>query len=748
MSDICPVCDKEFDSKELFHKHVGEHLNEPLIDEPIKNTDNVFSSEKIHSQIDLKKIFSEEKFEKLVKLKMEKITDDAEILKKQNFIEQIKKINRRNPFFYMPYFIKDFMNGISTNDIEHKYHILHWMDHRAVTHNTLTLKENRYSSRKYDDALELNLKIINWKNKYQELEDHCKFFKNELDELVFDNVLQAGIIFLLMDKKANGGEIINEIRRIKDHYDLYHFVDDSLANSFNKILEENLEERVDHILFGLKKEGVIKRAGIGSRKLITTFTIDKIKKYVLKELEYDGRIEYNILRNSIWSQFPGLRLIPKFGVTISALRELENEKQIHIEYQSSRKNDFVVFLNEDYQKINFNINEIEQNQNKIPFKGRKITPELFVNELLELEKGDFDDADDQVTRLAGLVLAESVKIQSPHEKINEFDFIIDIKNYQFRPDQMKAIVELDFKIDAEILHVKVMIDQSLSFEEYEKLKEKIPQNEQGLIITFKKIPISITQDIKNDRTIQIIDEEGIRTWASITPQIPARVNSISKISYDPLSKTENKIVKVNSVFYETGIALVSVFPEMNEETVLARTLEEIELVEAGVNDFNIFSENYLEFLRIIDQISEDDQFEAFFKNEIKQTECHLNDGYTITFENHTVTFEPDQNQLNDILNCSCLQWIENKSKLCTHLITSLDWVIRNSKSLDGTWNNGYNSMRHTIELFLEYNISRNLDNLLYEIDSNRKLLKVNDKNIHDNDEKELLLDFISKIIKS
>jgi len=558
MSDICPVCDKEFDSKELFDNHVEEHLNEPTINEPIENTDVEFLSEKKYTPIDLKKIFSEEKFEKLVKLKMEKVIDDAENLKKQNFIEQIKKINRRNPFLYMPYFIKDFMNGISTKDIEYKYHIWFWMDHRAVTHNILALKENRYSARKYDNALELNLKIVNWKNKYQELEDNCRFFKNELDELVFDNVLQAGIIFLLMDKELDKDEIFHEIRRIKDHYDLYLFVDDSLANRFNEILEVNLEERIDNILFGLKKEGVIKRAGIGSRKLITTFSIDKIKKIIIKELKHGEKIIYSTLRNIINSQFPGLRLIPGFGVFGTAWRELENEKIIHIEYRSSQRNDFVFFVNEDFQKIENEVKSLE-NTGNIPFKGRKITPERFVEELLELERGDFGDADDQVTRLAGLVLAESVSLQSTPENIKEFDFTINLKNYNFRSEQLDAMSKLNFKINSEIFHIKVMINETFNLKKYEELREKIPPNEQGVIFTFRKIPYDVKKILDNDSSIQIIDEEGVKIWVSITSTIPSRVGSISKIYTDPLSKLENKIVKVNSVFYTKGIALVSVF---------------------------------------------------------------------------------------------------------------------------------------------------------------------------------------------
>ena len=104
------------------------------------------------------------------------------------------------------------------------------------------------------------------------------FFENELNELVFDNVLQAEIIFLLMDKEFDKEQIILECKELKNHYDLFRFVDSNLANSFNKIIERDLEKKIDDILSGLKKEEVVRRAKFGSRKLVTNFSLDIIKK--------------------------------------------------------------------------------------------------------------------------------------------------------------------------------------------------------------------------------------------------------------------------------------------------------------------------------------------------------------------------------------------------------------------------------------------------------------------------------------
>ena len=61
-----------------------------------------------------------------------------------------------------------------------------------------------------------------------------------------------------------------------------------------------------------------------------------------------------------------------------------------------------------------------------------------------------------------MVLAESVKLQSPHEDIPGFDFSINIKNYNFRPEQLKAIAKLNFKINSDMFHCKVMIDEILT----------------------------------------------------------------------------------------------------------------------------------------------------------------------------------------------------------------------------------------------------------------------------------------------
>ena len=92
-----------------------------------------------------------------------------------------------------------------------------------------------------------------------------------------------------------------------------------------------------------------------------------------------------------------------------------------------------------------------------------------------------------------------------------------------------------------------------------------------------------------------------------------------------------------------------------------------------------------------------------------------------------------------IMDCSCFKWKENKSKLCSHLITSLDYVVRNSKCLDSSWNVSTkdNPIRHTFEVFMVDQISRKLDNILDELRTNGS-----------KDEEKMMGDFVSKVVKS
>ena len=89
------------------------------------------------------------------------------------------------------------------------------------------------------------------------------------------------------------------------------------------------------------------------------------------------------------------------------------------------------------------------------------------------------------------------------------------------------------EILAEKIHAKVMINERISLisETIDKIKQELPSDEQGIIITSLQSNspelIKLKEKLPEDKSIQIIDREQFRLWARITPVIPARKNSIT-----------------------------------------------------------------------------------------------------------------------------------------------------------------------------------------------------------------------------
>ena len=328
-----------------------------------------------------------------------------------------------------------------------------------------------------------------------------------------------------------------------------------------------------------------------------------------------------------------------------------------------------------------------------------------------VEKGDFDDQDDQVTRIAGLVLDESVKLHPNPEEIPQFDFITDITNYNFRDEQLKVIEKLDFKINSNIIHCKVMLDKILNLKEYNELKNALPVNDQGIVITFEKIPSNVKKILETDKSIQIIDAKGLRLWVSISSIIPSRKNSIAKLHFDPITKLEKKLVKINLVDYEDGLASVSILPEMNEATVLIRSLEEISLNELEPKDFELYSKNYLEFLNILATLTTNDNLmKGIFNNKFAAEPTGSKIYLEFKFDYNIVKLDLLAREEGFTINCNCMQYAENHLQLCPHLVSALDYTFRTFSYGDKTWND-YNHLKNAMENLIRKNIRIILDRL-------------------------------------
>lgn len=662
-------------------------------------------------------------FEELCYKKLEEAKlDPAELVKINRFITIVEKINERYPFLYLPNFIKDFMTGIYSKHLLTKYHLRSYGELSYIKRSILQLKAERV--KKHENSLENNLAIPGWDKLYNFLINESQNFYEILLELINHNLLRAIIILYLLEKKTkiNKSEIIQNIETIFRIYKnkINVFDENEFPFSFNEYLKTNLESKIDAILTSLEEKNyIIKDTSDGAIFLISPKYQD-ISKKILEILErfYEGTSQSSF-HKILLKELPLLKLIPNVGLWESFLDQLEKNRIVIRKKAFWRFRPFKdqLFTQTNYEKIMKLIHEQNIQHGRKKFSGRHITPEQFIEELIQLEKGSLDAIDDQVTRLAGLVLAESAIVQSPPESFEEFDFAVDLSNYDFRPEQLKSMKLINLELRSKIIHCKVMINEKISEDIIKKIKQKLPPNEQVIIFSFENIPKTVTP-LLQDKSIQIIDKNGIKIWSSITPIIPCRLGAISKVIYGDL---RGKIVKINSLNYESSLAEVIIIPTMEKTNLYIGSLEEIPLNEPSLKDYETFSKNYFEFLNIIVENSTVDEFEkGFFDAKIQniqivpQSEQKISETlseamkrtkregtWIIELENSTVKIGLSDYGFKNIFNCSCYYWDgKNHSyKFCNHMISALNHIGFEGKFFDETWEMG-NSLSAALREFI------------------------------------------------
>ena len=712
----CPICHLNFDSEEEFQEHIQEHTKNSILNKNIENKEKIITSKNLDHNFRLKfkkNFFNEERFDEIFSKKLDQIKNFDELIIRKEFVNNIKKIISKYPFVYLPTMLDEYFSGNTKNEIKIKYGMRNSLNLQHVTEKILELTGTRYN-KSYPNPFELNLSISNWQEKYSNYKENGVFFEDELSRILFENVLRSFIIIIVSSYIQTGvsiEKIVQEGKTLKNYYFLFNMINENLKRKFELFFNEQYDNFIEDLVNELLDHSILRRKRGNPHLIVGKMSIDNIKEFIIHSLKFnDGSQSEKSLQNEAYIKFPSLNLLPDQKLWNSAIFELDEEGIIKIQSRTHSRNSGILFLNENYQNITQRLNSLDDEQ--IEFHGRTISPENFISELLELEKGDFDDKDDQVTRIAGLVLAESVKLKSPHEDISEFDFATDITNYNFRDEQKEAMKKLDFHIESNIFHCKVMLDETLDLQKLEKLKNSLPKNEQGIIITFKKIPTEVKEKLENNKKIQVIDEEGLKVWVGITSKIPARKNSIAKLHNDRLTNLDKKIVKVNLIDFQRGFASVSIFPEMKEETVLVRSLEEISLNEMYSKDLEIFSDNYLEFLKILMMLSTySDLIEGLFDKKILESSIKHNSKFHLNFEHNSVILDLNAYYKKTILNCDCMEWAENPLYLCPHLIFALDYLTREDSFLDKPWDDELNPIKNTLEIIMRENISIILDRL-------------------------------------
>ena len=294
--------------------------------------------------------------------------------------------------------------------------------------------------------------------------------------------------------------------------------------------------------------------------------------YEILDGKKDGA-SYQALMSAALQELPLLRQVPGMGALDACLAKMEKDGRV-VYKGSSRKYSAYgqqLFTSGKYDRLVERARR-EAGAARIKFFGRRTTPDRFIDELCQLDPGDLDDLDDQVTRIAGLVMSDSILPQSPRDPTGVFDFVVDVSGYTFRPEQEDLMREINFEANSTVFHCKVLINEPPTLSALSALRSAVPQGEQGVVFTCRSVPSAVATSCREDRTVQVVDEQGIRKWCAITRIMPCRKGSVALVMY---GDGEGRAALVRSLNYESGMATVALVPDRAEATLPIACLKEV-----------------------------------------------------------------------------------------------------------------------------------------------------------------------------
>ncbi len=615
-----------------------------------------------------------------------------------NFIKISDEILKEYPLIFLKDLIEDYVMGITDKDIIKKYGFTTSKDFTNIFNGDglFDFKSRRVTTGA--NSKKKNLMKSNFYQKYKQYVKACNFFEDELDERFVKNIIQGMIVLTLIEseKEIEEKDIINNMFEIfqkqKEKFPILK--KQVLAKLVEKTISDNITELVQGILIDLINIKNFRTNFENNTHIISNIyknLMDNVINFLEKET--DG-IRRDKLQNKIINEMPILKLIPNRAIFDKIYENLEEKKILEIEVQHANKS--------PQGDILFLINNFEQKglQKDRVFFGRKNDPISFVYELAKLEKGDFDDKDDQVTRIAGLILTQSEMTSAPRDSLEEFDFVVNLDDFQPNPEQQKAMEKTDFKIMAKKIHVKVMINEQIKIELIKKIKNKINENEQAILISFKDCTGEVIQNTIDHR-IQIVNKQSMLEWAKTIPYLPSRTGSIVKIKN---GRYVGKIGRINSINYVTGTTTFSMIPDTGiDYNTKIGDLEEIELFESDNDNVEQIFENYAQFLKLVSNFSEQEIFERSLYNpkigQIKILSEINSDEKEWSWSN---TFEGVIAHINlkGKNNCTCDYWKTNEKKnyFCEHMISLLNSKAITEDFINQTWDK-----ENILHIFLKNN---------------------------------------------
>ena len=624
-------------------------------------------------------------------------------LEQKNFLELITKLNKIHPLMYLPDMLKDYIRGETLGRMVDKHHLIQYNKINYIFEIYLKFKiNNRKLTHEFDmlnNIEQIQIEQENLKNeknlsRYNELTILCE---NNIEIINFNfiyNLIRTYTILLFFIKSStiNHNEISNDLPEVIQTYS--HLV--LSKPNFNQILKNYINEKIINEIIDelILNEYIF--PDINNTKIYTIsqkyLEIPSLVKNIITENQ--NGISHARLFREIHNKRTLFDLIPNTGIIINSILELE-EQNIILRKRGLNPSDDQYFIPSQYEKQILQLQKSITRQGKQKFFGRRINPDDFISELYQLGQGDFEPEDDQVTRIAGMILSNSTILKARGNTPPLFDLTIDMTNYQFTPQQINVIQETKIELLSNIVHVAIRINEKLDFNEVKDMIMEIPENDQGLIICFNEInDENLNKLLQDTKIIQIVNQSNFKKWCQITPVIPCRLGAIAKIRY---GDHEGQLAQINSINYESGLAEIMVFPLLIETTQYIGSMEEITFTK--VNQFREISNKYFYFLKLLFDLSYGDEFKKSLLNSEYSNNVEENmdsESISCTFSNHVAVIDSS----GRLGTCNCSIFVENfknnSNELCSHLIYAYNLWFK--KLIDNNEIKISNRIQHSLYL--------------------------------------------------
>ena len=633
-------------------------------------------------------------FERLTNSKINQSSLNVEeTVAHKKFISIADNLICKFPYLIIDEFIEEYVDGVYNKFLIKKYNFSRKSNYEKCLRSfNLPQKREKYSSEsntKSDYPHRKNLKNTNIFTSYNFLKSQCEYFKDELIYLFNYNHVRAVILINFLMKKTS----INDIILNKKIYDTDKFEYFNLT--LNEPQIEILKNKFDDFLIELYRKNMITYSYGEYTMEITFQDIEKSIKKIVEDAI--SGISYANIASALIKTYNFISIIPHYDFLNNILSKNVNLGFFKIEtgFRNSDKTEhrYFTITNHQNQKL------VSLPTENSPFYGRQNDPHQFIQDIKYLRKGDFDDEDDQVTRIAGLILAGTQNMVSETEDFSQFDFAVSMTGFNPTEEQLKIMAQSKLVLlpKSKIIHISVMINDEVKPEMIKSIQNILPENQQAIIISFQDVSDEITSLISNDHMIQIIDKKVLQLWAEITPEIPCRKGAVTKIMQ---GQYIGKIGRLNNIDYSTGKATVKIIGDDEEKTVYIGHLKEINLFDDPILDEHLLlSTNYFEFLNILEKKSNNIEFDkALFNQEdncdkfiVRRDDWVLKSGvdFLATYDQINCRIIADAETFENKFYCSC-EYFKNEHKFCFHLISILNEIGIRCNLFTETWNSNEN----------------------------------------------------------